>query len=56
MADTKQFQEEKFNILAAMVDSVWQVGEEAIGNPELKISFTGKAQWFLEYMARKAAD
>ncbi|HUQ36939.1 MAG TPA: hypothetical protein VM144_11245 [Aestuariivirga sp.] len=41
----------KASILTAMVDAMWQQGDEANVNPELELSFEGKAGWYLrEYL------
>ena len=47
-------QASNINIMRAMIDTMWQVGEEAPGNPELNVTFTGKAEWFLKHWAPKS--
>ncbi len=36
------------NILILMIDAMWKLGEEAHGNPEIKFTFSGKAEWYLK--------
>lgn len=51
VSDEERFQETEIKILAAMNECVWQIGEEANGNPDLEISFRGRAEWFLKHHA-----
>lgn len=48
--------ENKTNTMAAMINVMWQVGEEAIGNPEIELSFEGKAEWYLTVYLPKHAQ
>ena len=44
--DEERLESEK-NILWAAIDSMWQLGDESIGNPELKCRAKGHARWYL---------
>ena len=46
----------KTNTMAAMINVMWQVGEESIGNPEIELSFEGKAEWYLTVYLPKHAQ
>ncbi|HUQ35199.1 MAG TPA: hypothetical protein VM144_02360 [Aestuariivirga sp.] len=49
--------ENKTNTALAMINSMWQVGEETTGNPEVELSFEGKASWYLsEYLPRHVSS
>lgn len=43
------------NVMFAMINAMWQVGDEAIGNPEVELSFEGKADWYLREWLPKHA-
>lgn len=48
VGDTPEgIRETKTNMMLAMINAMWQVGEKAFGNPSLEFEARGKAEWYL---------